>query len=164
MRHFVLTTLIILLSLNFFGQTKDTLRPVVRKFAVLPSPLGYIWQGSHNFDFGLQPMILLNAKNYHNNIGLVIAGNIAVINKATYFTPTTKLKLYKELSSRKMAWEVSVGYSYTNIQSQLDSRITPEAGISYRGFHLTYGYNIPLSNYTDNYTNSNRIALRFWGW
>jgi hypothetical protein len=108
-------------------------------------------------------MIFLGPKT-HSNIGLVIACNFAIINKSTYFTPTARLKLYKGIRGSKISWEASVGYSYTNIQSKLDSRITPEAGFSYRHIHLSYGYNIPLTNYTDNYTNSNRIALRYGGW
>ena len=165
MRKLFFILFFIQLTVNSYGQSKkDSLKPVVRKFIVLPSPLGYVWQGSNNFDFGIQPMILLNSKNYHNNIGIVIAGNLAFINKATYFTPSTKLKLYHEFKNRKIAWEASVGYSYTNIQSKYDRRITPELGIVYRWFHLTYGYNIPLTGYTDNYTNSNRIALHVIGW
>lgn len=162
--RYLVLIICILYSVSAFSQSKDSLKPVVRKFAVQPAPFGYIWQGTHNFDFGIQPMILLNAKNYHNNIGLVIAGNIAIINRSVYFTPTAKLKFYKELKSRKMAWEASAGYFYTNVHSKLDNRITPEVGISYRWFQLTYGYNIPLSSYTDGYTNVNRIALRFGGW
>ena len=165
MRKLFFIIVFIQLTINCYSQSKkDSLNPIVRKFRILPSPFGYIWQGSNNFDIGLQPMILLNAKNYHNNIGIVIAGNLVFINKATYFTPSTKLKLYHELKNRKMAWEASIGYSYTNIQSKYDRKIIPEFGIEYRWFHLTYGYNIPLTNYTDSYTNSNRIALLYFGW
>lgn len=156
--------IIFLCNIVSFGQTKDTLKPTVRKLTILHSPYGYVWQGTHNIDIGMQPSLLLNALNNHNNIGLIIAANITYVNKSTYITPTVRLKLFQEIKNTKLAWEISTGYFYTQFNKSFDHRITPEAGIVFYRFHLTYGYNIPLTNYTDQYTNSNRIALRYTGW
>jgi hypothetical protein len=147
-----------------FGQTSDSIKPVVRKFTFLHSPFGYVWQGTHNFDIGIQPSFKLNANNNHDNIGLVIAANLTYVDKATYITPTMRLKFLKEIKKDKLGWEISAGYFYTQFLKKFDHRITPEIGIVIYGFHLTYGYNFPLTNYTDKHTNSNRVALRYTGW
>jgi hypothetical protein len=136
----------------------------IRKAIILPSAVSYIWQGTNNLNFGIQPMLLLNAKENHNNIGLVIAGNISLINNAAYLTPTTKIKLYRELKNRKIGYEISMGYFYTKLFSKFDHRIYPEIGIALSHFHLTYGYNFQISQHNDNVTNNNIIALRFGGW
>lgn len=156
-------TLLVIISFKSNGQS-DTLKPIVRKFTVLPSSIGYIWQGTHNFDFGIQPMLLLNAKNYHDNLALVITANYVYINNSSYLTPRTKIKFYKELKSRKLAWIASIGHSYTNMNSKQDHRITPEIGISSKFIHITYGYNLKISDYIDNVTNYNRLSIRFGIW
>ena len=155
---------IIFTSIYFYGYSqKSGIKPVSKKFAILPSSIGYTWQGTNNFDFGVQSMYFLKPKT-HNNIALVITANYTFINHSGYLTPKTKIKLYKEFKSRKIAWNASIGHSYTNINSQLDHRITPELGISFAFFHLSYGYNFQISKYKDNVTNPNRISLRFGIW
>lgn len=142
----------------------DSLKPIVRRFVVLPSSFGYTWQGTHNLDFGVQPMLMLNSRNNHNNIAIVLTANIAFINNTSYLTPRSRLKFYKEFYHRKVAWTASIGHSYTSINAKFDHRITPEIGISLGWFHFTYGYNFKTSSYIDKVTNYNRLSIRFGIW
>ena len=142
-----------------FGQIDSS---KVKKFQLAPH-FGYIWQGSNNIDFGLQPMILLNPYHKHNNIGIMISGNILLHNNSTYLTPTTKFRIMKhyKTSIGRSGWTASIGHSYTNIDNKYDHRITPEVGIKWTALDLTFGYNIPITKYRDNFTSYLRIGLRF---
>lgn len=122
---------------------------------------GYTWQGTHNIDFGLQPMLLLDAKKDHSNLGLLLTGNLMHYKGAVYFTPMTKLRImpHKRRVTRHLAWFASVGHSYTQIQKQYDHRITPELGIKWEWWNLSLGYNIPVSSYRDGLTNEFRVNL-----
>jgi hypothetical protein len=156
-RTLTATTIIFFLSFTLRGQTD---RSHVKKFDMVPH-VGYAWQGTSNFELGLSPLILLDAFKNHNNIGLAVAANLLILNGSTYFTPSTRLRLFIHKRKLPVGWECSVGHSYTNINKNYDHRLTPEVGINWRGFHLTYGYNIPLDHYTDSYTLNHRIALRY---
>jgi hypothetical protein len=153
----ILLTSILLLSIKLWGQTDK-----VKKFSVSPIA-GYTWQGTNNIDFGLQPMLLLDAKKDHSNIGLVMTGNLLFYNGSTYFTPMTKLRLMPHKRKRflHLAWFVSVGHSYTNIQNKYDHRITPELGAKWEWYNISVGYNIPLSGYRNNCTNLFRATFSF---
>jgi hypothetical protein len=150
-------TLILLLSIQLSGQTDK-----VKKFS-LTFVGSYTWQGTHNIDFGLQPMLLLDAKKDHSNIGLVMTGNLLFYNGSTYFTPMTKLRImpHKRKKFLHLAWFASVGHSYTNIQHKYDHRITPELGAKWERYNISVGYNIPVSAYRDNCTNAFRATFSF---
>ena len=124
---------------------------------------GYTWQGTHTINFGFQPMLLLDAKKDHSNIGLMIMGNLLFYNRSTYFTPVTKLRImpHKRKKFLHLAWFASIGHSYTQIQNKFDHRITPELGIKWEWFNLSLGYNIPTSVYRDNCTNLFRANFSF---
>jgi hypothetical protein len=126
------------------------------------SVLRLSWQRTHHLNFGLQPMLLLDAKRDHSNLGLLIAGDLMYYKGAVYFTPVTKLRLmpHKRKLFVHWAWFASVGHSYTQIQKKYDHRITPELGIKWEFLNLSFGYNIPVT-YRDNCTNSFRVAFCF---
>jgi hypothetical protein len=132
----------------------------VKKFDFAPN-IGYAWQGTSNFELGVSPLLLLDAYKNHNNVGLTIAGNLLFLNNSTYLTPSTRLRVFIHKRKYLLGWECSLGHSYTSINKKYDNRLTPEVGISWRGFHLTYGYNFPMNKYTDNYTLNHRVALRY---
>ncbi len=120
---------------------------------------GYTWQGTHNIDFGLQPMLLFDAKRDHSNLGLLLTGNLMYHKGAVYFTPMTKLRImpHKRRRTVHFAWFASVGHSYTQINKKYDHRITPELGIKWEFLNLSLGYNIPVSTYRDGLTNEFRV-------
>lgn len=156
---------VILLTLfSLFVKSQGDSLKFVREFYVMPYSIGYTWQGTHNFDFGLQLLLFLDAKRYHDNLALVMTANYSYIHKSSYLTPRTKIKLYREFKKRRLAWITSIGHSYTSINSKFDHRITPEIGISYKRYHLTYGYNIRVSKYSDDVTNNHRVSIRFGIW
>ena len=150
-------TILFLFSTKLSGQTAK-----VKKFSIDPSA-GYTWQGTNNIDFGLQPMLLLDAKKDHSNIGLLITGNLLFYNGSTYLTPMTKLRIMPHKRKRflHLAWYASVGHSYTNILNKYDHRITPELGVKWEWYNLSVGYNIPVSSYRDNCTNLFRTTFSF---
>ncbi len=156
MTRFISSLIIVFLlsTLLLSAQSKQ------KKFqALLPFDIGYQYQGTHTFFFGVKSALFLDVKNFHNNIGLIINGNLTYVNNTAYMTPVAKLRLYKEQKNRKYAWETAIGYSYTNISKKIDGRLTPELGISKWSFYLCYGYNISLTNYVDPYTTRHKIAF-----
>ncbi len=124
---------------------------------------GYTWQGTHNLNIGIQPMLLLDAKKDHSNIGLSISGNLLFYSGSTYLTPLTKLRIMPHKRKRflHLAWFASVGHSYTNIQNKYDHRITPELGVKWEFYNLSVGYNIPVTEYRDNCTHLFRATFSY---
>lgn len=144
-----------LFSINLFAQNSKR-EKIIPMFGT-----GYMWQGTHNIDFGLGPTLLLDARKDHSNIGLLISGNLIFYNGVTYFTPITKLRIMprKRKKFTHLAWFASVGHSYTNIQNKYDHRVTPELGIKWEWCNLSIGFNIPTSTYRDNITQLLRVAF-----
>lgn len=122
---------------------------------------GYTWQGTHLVDFGIQPMLLLDAKKDHSNLGLLITGSLMYHKGAAYFTPMTKLRImpHKRRRTLHLAWFASVGHSYTQIHQNYDHRLTPELGIKWRCWNLSAGYNIPVFSYRDGLTTDFRLCF-----
>jgi hypothetical protein len=156
---YILSYIFLFYQLHLFGQRDSS---NVKKFQFAPN-CGYIWQGSHNFDFGIQPMVLLDAYHSHSNIGVMISGNLLLYNKSTYLSPTVKFRIMKHYENKygRIGWSASIGHSYTNIRSKYDHRITPEVGVKWTGFDLTVGYNFPVSSYRDDFTSYLRVGFRF---
>ncbi len=146
--------IVILIFVSWFSHAQKE-----KKF-FLVFPIGYTYQGTHNIDFGFQPMILTDSKRNHNNISLGISGNLTYVNNATYLTPYVRLR-YLQKVSRKIGIEGSVGYFYTNYNSVYDHRMVGEIGACYYTLHLTVGANYPLKRYEDNYTSLLRVSLRY---
>lgn len=132
----------------------------VKKFTAVPLA-GYTWQGTNNIDFGFQPMVLLDAKSNHSNIGLDITANLMFRYGTVYCTPMTKLRLMPHTRKRfnHLGWSMAVGHSYTHIYGGYDQRITPEIGVKWEWYNLTFGYNFPISGYTDGVTSLYRVAF-----
>jgi hypothetical protein len=156
MRTISLLVIFSLQSIQLCAQSEKK----VKQFSMVPAA-GIIWQGTYNFNFGVQPMLLLDAKKDHSNIGLLIMGNLLYRDRTLYLTPVTRLKImpHKRKKFVHLAWFASIGHSYTKIDKKYDHRITPELGIKWEGFNLSVGYNVPVSAYQDEITNSIRVAL-----
>lgn len=147
----------LLLSTKLIGQTTTA---KVRKFSIGPV-FDYTWQGTHNVDFGFQPMLLLDAKKDHSNVGLDLTINFLYYNNSTYFTPIAKLRIMPRKRKRftHLAWFASVGHFFTTIQNKYDHRINPEIGVKWEWFNLSLGGNIPVSTYRDNVTTLYRASF-----
>jgi hypothetical protein len=154
--------IILLSTIAFFSIRLSAQTTKVKKFSIFPST-GYTWQGTNNIDFGLQSMLLLDAEKDHSNIGLIITGNLMFYKGSTYYTPVTKFRIMPHKRKRfvHLAWFASVGHSYTNIQSKYDHRITPELGVKWEWYNLSFGYNIPVSGYRDSRTSLFRVTFNF---
>lgn len=153
----ILYCAVFLFSTCLSGQTGKTKKMSVSLCG------GYAWQGTHNIELGFQPMLLLDAKKDHSNIGLVAAGNILFYKGSTYLTPVTKLRImpHKRKKFQHLAWFASLGHSYTSIQNKYDHRISPELGVKWEWYNLSIGYNIPVSGHRDNCTTLFRAAFSF---
>jgi hypothetical protein len=106
-------------------------------------------------------MLLLDAKRDHSNLGLLITGNLMNVNGATYFTPTTKIRImpHKRKKFVHLAWFAAVGHYYTKILNKYDHRMTSEIGIKWEWYNLSFGYNLPISGYHDSYTTLLRLSF-----
>jgi hypothetical protein len=158
LRQTLVLILPLFLSCHLSGQKDSTKQ---KGFCPCLSGLGYNWQGTNNVDIGIQPSLLLNKKNNHNNIGISIAANVMYYNNSFYVTPITKIRIMIHEKLNIIGWVASVGHSYTNVLGKYDHRITPELGIHFPyGLSLTVGYNIPISTYQDKITSPIRVGLR----
>ncbi len=155
MRYILIIFQILLFALRLCGQDSK-----IKKMH-LGLICGYTWQGTHNIDFGLQPMLLFDARRDHSNLGLLITGNLMHVNKATYFTPTTKIRImpHKRKKFVHLAWFASVGHCYTKILNKYDHRLTTEIGVKWEWHNLSVGYNWPVSGYRDRYTTLLRLSF-----
>ena len=138
---------------------KDTVKDKEHYFGTPLPEIGDIWQGYNNIEVGLKIGYIIDKKRTHNNISLILGGEFFKHN-VTYASPFATLKIYFQFN-KGLGLHISGGYWYTKYEGITDQRITPEIGIGFRWFSLSYGYNIPISGEQIPFITNNRIALRW---
>ena len=135
----------------------DTTR---EKFSIAPLPvIGYISQGFNTLELGVKPMYFTSKKRPAENAS-VIAGCYLFQSKTYYFAPYATGKYYLQFGKSRFGLNLSGTYWIARVEKMQEQLITPEVGLAFFIFSISYGYNYPITHEQIPFIAQQRIAFR----
>ena len=122
--------------------------------------LGYVFQKEHLFEFGFKFDYYNQEKKFRIRQGfsLIAGGQLARHNKISYLAPFASIR-YLHPFGDNVGGVIMTSYCHRRELEINSNIITPEIGINFNQFTISYGYNFFIDN-PNPWISAHRIALR----
>ena len=163
-KRILIVLLFVFIQIGMFAQINiNKADSIDRSIKFFPIPfVGDVYQGYNSFECGIKIMPVMHTRKPIETTSLMMGCDFFPHHRV-YTSPFAAVKFYHRFRTTKKLWGFNLQCTYWLLTAEgvTDQRLTPEIGLLYNFFCLSYGLNIPISSDQVSFIGLNRVSLRF---